>query len=202
MNTHRPTHALIALAASAALLSACSSTDDTTTTPTSASASVSTSGVASSAHNQADVTFLTMMIPHHQQAIEMADLVPTRTDNPEVTALAARIKAAQQPEIDQMTQQLAAWGVDAPDSGEHDMSGHGSMPGMMTDDEMAAMRDATGATFDRLWLEGMIRHHEGAIGMANAELADGQDPTTKALANRIKLDQTAEIAQMKKILGQ
>lgn len=212
--TKRVVMAGAALTTAVALLSACSSDDSDSTGPsTSASQQAghhgSASDEAAAAHNEADVEFNTMMIPHHQQAVEMADMVTERTTNPRVRGLADRIRAAQQPEIDQMTGRLKEWGVEAPGASEgaghggHDMSGgHAGMPGMMTDDEMKAMTDARGAEFDKLWLEGMIRHHEGAIAMADAELTDGKDEPSKKLAEQIRAAQKAEIDEMKGILGQ
>lgn len=207
MRTKRVVLVGAALTTAAAMLTACSSDDSDTTAPsaTISSAAHSAGGSAhAGAHNEADVEFNTMMIPHHQQAVEMADLVGERTTNPQVRALADRIRGAQQPEIDEMTGRLKSWGLGTPD---HDMSGHGAqghggMAGMMTDEEMTAMSDARGAEFDRLWLEGMIRHHEGAVAMSDAELADGQDAASKALATRIRDAQKAEIAEMKGLLGQ
>ncbi|MGV9709327.1 DUF305 domain-containing protein [Gordonia sp. NPDC003424] len=205
MRITHSTNALLALAASATLLSACSSADSPAVS-SSPTAAASMPSASTAAHNQADTMFLTMMIPHHRQAIEMADMVPARTDNAAVRDLATRIKAAQQPEIDQMTAQLQAWGVTMPGMADgHGMSGHGmggAMAGMMSDDEMTAIRNARGATFDRLWLEGMIRHHEGAVDMAETELAQGRDNATRDLATRIRDAQQAEIAEMQKLLGQ
>lgn len=165
-------------------------------------AGASSSAVAG-AHNEADVEFNQMMIPHHRQAVVMADLVPTRTTNAELQALAAQIKSAQQPEIDAMSARLSGWGVEVPaeDSMTMGHGGHGGMPGMMTEEQMTAMENASGAEFDRLWLEGMIAHHEGAVAMANEEIASGSDPSSKEMAEQIKASQTAEIAQMKHMLG-
>ncbi|OBA34374.1 hypothetical protein A5766_11165 [Gordonia sp. 852002-51296_SCH5728562-b] len=160
-----------------------------------------------------------MMIPHHQQAIAMADLVPSRTENTAVRELATQIKNAQQPEIDQMTQRLASWGVStAPDSQgtenqgsmDHGTMDHGSMDmgnggggmGMMSAQEMTAMENARGQEFDTLWLKGMIAHHQGAIDMAKTELANGIDPASRALAEQITTSQQAEIDRMRSMLGQ
>jgi uncharacterized protein (DUF305 family) len=111
--------------------------------------------------------FAQMMIPHHQQAVQMADLATTRASSPVIKELAAQIKGAQQPEIDQMSAWLAEWGVPVLD-GEEAMSDHGDhgMSGMLTDAELQTLADAQGAEFDRLFAEYMIKHHEGAIEMA------------------------------------
>ncbi|MFW0783120.1 DUF305 domain-containing protein [Gordonia sp. CPCC 206044] len=208
-------HALLipAAAAAVALAAGCSDTGDSTSGTSAPASGSSMPGMShhsqmaepskTASHNDADVMFNQMMIPHHQQAIEMADLIDGRTTNPAVVDLAARIKAAQQPEIDEMTARLAAWNVDT--SGGQDDSGsdHGGhdMSGMMSADEMAALTAAQGAEFDRLWLTGMIAHHQGAVTMADAELADGIDPASTDLATRVKQTQQAEIDEMNRLLG-
>lgn len=160
---------------------------------------------ANTQHNEADIAFAQGMIPHHQQAVEMAEMAETRAASTEVKALAAKIKQAQDPEIDQMTAWLTAWGVPVPSasSGGHDMHGgsHGGMPGMMTDHDMSVLMGATGADFDRMFLEMMIRHHEGAVEMARTEQQQGQNEEAKALAKKIEADQTAEIEQMRAMLN-
>jgi uncharacterized protein (DUF305 family) len=151
--------------------------------------------------NQADVTFAQEMIPHHQQAIEMAQLALDRAEDPEVKDLAALIEAAQDPEIQTMTEWLESWGEDVPGDGmDHgDMSGE-DMPGMMTDEEMADLEAAGGAEFDQMFLTMMIEHHGGALEMAVTEQADGQNAAAVALAEKIEADQTAEIATMEDLL--
>ena len=153
------------------------------------------------AFNAADQMFVTMMIPHHQQAIEMADQILVKDGIDErVVALAEQIKAAQDPEIQTMKGWLEEWGVPYDDS----MSGmdgmdHGS--GMMSEDDMAALEAASGAEATRLFLEGMIAHHQGAVTMAEMVLDNGQDPDVAALAQQIIDGQTAEIATMQDILA-
>lgn len=160
---------------------------------------------SSSDHNDADVEFAQQMIPHHQQAIEMADLVPGTGASTEVVELAAQIKAAQAPEITLMRSWLKDWDETA--MGDHDMGQMNDSDDMDMGDGMlsgSAMRDlakATGAEFDRLWLTGMIGHHEGAITMAETELADGKDAATKKLARAIIAAQEKEITTMKGLLG-
>ena len=186
-----------------------------TSTDASRNASSSQSASAeSTTHNAADVTFNQMMIPHHQQAIAMADLVPSRTDNTAVRELATQIKNAQQPEINQMTERLRSWGVsttpESQSAQDHGSMDHGSMDmgdgaggmGMMSEQEMTAMENARGQEFDTLWLKGMIAHHQGAIDMAKTELADGIDPASRALAEQITTSQQAEIDRMRSMLGQ
>ena len=142
------------------------------------------------AFNDADVAFAMNMIPHHQQAIDMADMVLAKDGvDEQVLTLAAAIKDAQGPEIDTMTSWLADWGQ------SDDMGGmnHG---GMMSDDDMAALEAATGAEASRLFLEQMIVHHQGAIDMAEDEIADGENADAVKLAQTITDAQTAEIATL------
>ena len=148
----------------------------------------------------ADAMFAQMMIPHHEQAVEMSTLAETRASSPEIKELAAEIKAAQQPEIDQMTAWLEEWGMPVMSGmdamGEH--GGHG-MSGMLTDEQMQQLADAQGPEFDRLFAEFMILHHEGAIDMAE-DVVDSKDPRVAALAQAILATQAEEIAQMQAFL--
>ncbi|MFG1761392.1 DUF305 domain-containing protein [Micromonospora echinofusca] len=148
----------------------------------------------------ADAMFAQMMIPHHRQAVEMADLAPSRAADPEVKRLAAEIKAAQAPEIATMSGWLSAWGRPVPSPGGMPHMDHG-MPGMMSDADMTKLAAATGREFDRQFLTMMIAHHEGAITMARDELARGVNAEAKALAQQIVSTQQAEIDTMRKILG-
>jgi uncharacterized protein (DUF305 family) len=135
-----------------------------------------------------------MMIPHHQQAVDMSTLAETHTTNPELLALAKQIKDAQAPEIEQMT----GWINDANASMEmgHEMG----MGGMLSDSDMTALAAANGPAFDKLYLEGMIGHHEGALHMAQMVI-DSNNAEAKTLGENIVKSQTAEIAQMKKMLA-
>jgi uncharacterized protein (DUF305 family) len=157
--------------------------------------SPSTSSQADSSYNDADVAFAMNMIAHHQQAIEMADTLLAKDGVDErVIELATGIKDAQAPEIETMTVWLEAWGQSS------DMGGmnHG---GMMTDDDMAALEAAAGPEASTLFLEQMTVHHQGAIDMAESEVADGQNADATALAAKIIGDQTAEIATMQELLA-
>lgn len=181
--------------------------------------------VAAGRHNAVDVMFLTMMIPHHQGAIEMSELALTQASAPQVKDLAGRIKAAQGPEIEQMQGWLDAWGAtmpmdgtdqpdmghgmdhgapastDAPGStGDGDDFGMGAMMSM-SESDMAALRAATGVEFDRLFLQQMIAHHQGAIDMAGVETARGENPQALALAAAIATGQAAEITEMQQLLA-
>ena len=146
-----------------------------------------------------DVMFAQMMIPHHRQAIEIAELAPARGASQDILDLALKISAAQGPEIEQMQVMLDRWG--AP-SMMDDHSGHGGMAmvGMVSDEDMDALRQASGADFERLFLELMIAHHEGAIAMTEDPLANGGDPEMRALLLAIVAAQTAEIDTMKAML--
>lgn len=202
--------ALLAVLASAVVLTGCGSDDSTdgATTSVSASAAPTTPGADTPAgeHNDADIAFAQEMIAHHRQAVMMATMVPSRSTDPQVLALAQRIEGAQEPEIATMTAWLQAWGVPVTaghDGSGHDGSGHGadsSMPGMMSDEQMSQMEAAGGPEFDRMWLTGMIAHHEGAIVMSRTELAEGADPAAKAMAQQIIDAQQAEIDEMRTML--
>jgi len=155
------------------------------------------------AQNQAGVTFATGMIPHHAQAVEMADLALTRAVDPKVKALAAKIKQAQAPEIARMSGWLANAGAPVPGTaGGHDMSGMGGKKdGMMSPDQMTDLGKATGSAFDRMWLQAMTQHHDGAVALAKDALALGISPDAKRLAQSVIDGQSAEIAEMKSILA-
>lgn len=176
---------------------------DNSTAPSTQTTSSPQSSSASTA-NEADEMFVTMMIPHHQQAIDMADILLTKDGaDSRVVELAEQIKAAQGPEIDTMLGWLEDWGVDYdPDS----MGGmdHGAMggDGMMSEEDMTLLEDADAVEASRLFLEQMIVHHEGAVDMAQAALDDAQNPDVLDLAQQVIDDQTAEIATMQELLGQ
>lgn len=177
----------------------------------------SSSASAPGEHNEADVAFVQGMIPHHRQAVEMAELAASRSENPEVLDLAARIGGGQQPEIDTMVGMLREWGAEIPAEGgmagmDHggmgdmggDMGGmgHGGMSGMMTPEQMQGLEQASGSAFDRMFLQMMIEHHRGATEMAQTELQDGADPEAQALAQKIIDTQESEIAEMETLLQQ
>jgi uncharacterized protein (DUF305 family) len=161
-------------------------------------------------HNDADVMFAQHMIPHHQQAIEMSDTVLAEQGvDPRVTDLATQIKAAQGPEIKQMQDWLAQWGNPAMPpmqsaeghGGGHDMEVmSGESMGMMSDDQMAALKNAKGVEVGKLFLTGMIAHHEGAIDMAQNEIEDGKFAPAIEMAHAIVKSQQQEIDTMKGIL--
>ncbi len=161
---------------------------------------------SASDHNKADTMFAQMMIPHHQQAVEMSLSMLEKKDlDPRVTALAVQIKDAQAPEIEKMTSWLQQWGepVSHEAAGNH-LSGHGGgghhadgMDGMMSPEQLAALKAATGTEASKTFLTQMIAHHEGAVTMARKETTDGANPEAVALAKAIISAQEAEIQTMK-----
>ena len=201
---------------------ACSDTDTGTTAATSSattSATATSAADEAAAHNDADVMFAQMMIPHHSQAIEMSDMLLAKEGIPEeVTALAEQIKAAQGPEITQLESWLEQWGepTEMPETGNNDMPGMDEgmdegmdgmegmegmeMEGMMSEEDMQALSDAQGTDAARLFLEQMIAHHEGAVDMAQTEIEDGQFPDAVEMARTIVDTQQQEIDTMRQLL--
>ena len=166
--------------------------------PSSSATAAPTTSAAAQAHNDADVMFAQHMIPHHQQAVEMSDMVLGKQGiDPRVTQLATEIKAAQGPEIQQMQGWLTQWGTPAmPPMSGHDMP---AMQGMMSEADMTALKDAQGVEASKLFLTQMIAHHEGAITMAQNEIKDGKYPAAIELAKAIVTTQQREIETMKGI---
>ncbi|OZC41539.1 DUF305 domain-containing protein [Rhodococcus sp. WWJCD1] len=196
---------LATAAVSALLIAGCSSDTSSDSTPTGSSsspASSSASANVSEVFNDADAMFARMMYRHHAQAVEMAAMAAGRTDNPEILTSASAIEAAQQPEMDRMTAWLTEWGQPAPSSDMGEMSGmdHSSGMGMMSQQDMDALTALSGAEFDRQWLTMMIEHHEGAIEMANTEIADGSNADTQQMARAIVATQQQEIDTMRGLL--
>ena len=213
MRTTRRTRTValaITAVAAAAVLAACSSADSEA--PASAGSSMaaeqSAGGDSAQAGSESDITFAQLMIPHHEQAVQMADMALQKATTPEVQQLAQQIKDAQDPEIQQMRGWLTAWGapeqmagMDGMDHGDMDMGGQ-TAAGMMTDQDMSALMDASGTDFDQMWLAMMIAHHKGAIEMAQTAKADTTNPDVTALADAIVAAQTSEIDTMEKLLNQ
>lgn len=157
-------------------------------------------------HTEAEVRFFQGMIHHHAQAVEMTDLVEARTDSRGLRLLAERIAVSQADEMAWMTRWLADRApAPAHDDHTHHGAGHQElMPGMLTPEEMAALAGATGAEFDRLFLEGMIRHHEGALVMvADLFATPGAAQATEVyqFASDVDADQRADISRMRAMLG-
>lgn len=219
--------AITAGIAAAVSLAACSSGDNSSS-PSSVTATTSTGPHNTTApdapFNDADVMFAQMMYPHHAQAISMAELVDGRTTNPDITTLAAAIEATQHPEMTQLSDWLIAWGHPAPTtdesadkSGTHGDMNHGDMDhgdmdqgdmdqgdsssGMMSQQQFDDLSAKSGPEFDQAWLTMMIEHHDGAVDMAEDEIAEGINPDAKAMAQNIITTQQREIEKMNTLLN-
>ncbi|MEH6818910.1 MAG: DUF305 domain-containing protein [Dietzia psychralcaliphila] len=227
---------LAAAAVAVLTLSACADDGDDTAAAPPATPTTAENGAPATAeegseseHSAADVRFARMMIPHHEQAIEMSDIILAKDDIPDdVTELAEEIKAAQGPEIEQLNGWLEEWGEPAGSIGGHGgpadpgmgHDGHGDpgtgdhmgdhmgdagemrmMDGMLSQEEMQELSDAEGTDAARLFLEQMIVHHEGAIDMAEDQVEDGTHPQAVELAQTIIDTQQREIDQMREMLA-
>ncbi|MFV2112610.1 DUF305 domain-containing protein [Micromonospora sp. LOL_025] len=153
--------------------------------------------VTTARHNSMDVWFVRMMIPHHAQALEMAELAGDRAGDPALRALAERIRASQGPEIGLMRGWLQARGLSTDVAG-HD---HGGMRGMQTPEAIRQLAAARGAEFDRLFVRMMTEHHQGAVQMATDLLKVGADLTLSEFANSVATEQTVEIDRMRELLA-
>lgn len=232
----------LAALATVAALGACSNSGTKEAAPSSASIQTSTVPQTSTsapvaAHNQADMDFAHMMIPHHQQAVEMSDMILAKQGiDPRVVDLATQIKAAQGPEIEKMQGWMKSWGMGGMSGmpsmsgmpgmdhgGMHGtdssspstssmmpgtsmmpsdsmMPGMGDMPGMMSSADMDALKNAQGVEASKLFLTGMIKHHQGALTMAQDEIKNGEFPDAIAMAKSILDSQQKEIDTMNQIL--
>lgn len=188
-----------AVLTTAVTLSACGSTPPGANAPAADSGSTSES-TAPTEFNAADVDFAQMMIPHHEQAVAMSDdLLAKQGTDPRVIALATEIKAAQEPEITQLTDWLAEWGADTADTGGMSDMDHGT-DGMMSEDDMMSLDEASGADADQVFLKLMIAHHEGAIAMAQTHQDEGSNADAHELSAAIIASQSAEIEVMTGLL--
>ncbi|MGP9490227.1 DUF305 domain-containing protein [Glutamicibacter sp. AOP5-A2-7] len=180
-------------------LTGCAGEPSSTPAP-SASASEAHSGHSmeqSASANDADMAFAAGMKMHHEQAIDMSEILLDKSGVPaEVVALAERIKAAQSPEIERMDRWLSEWNM--PEGMDHGAMDHGD--GMVPEDEIKALEDATGSEAARLFLEQMIMHHEGAVVMSETEINEGSYPAAIDLSKQIVDSQTEEINEMKQLL--
>lgn len=194
MSALRSTLAIVGVLTAAITLSACTTN---TMGGMNDDESSSSSEENSTPFNDSDVTFAMMMVPHHEQAVEMVDMILSKEGiDPKVIDIATRIKAAQEPEIIELLDWLDAWG--SPMGSMSGMSGMGD--GMMSDDDMDRLDAATGVEASTLFLEQMTTHHEGAIVMAESEIEDGENPAAISLAKDIASSQKAEISEMADIL--
>lgn len=154
-------------------------------------------------HTAADVTFMQGMIHHHAQALDMTELLKTRTNSDDMRKLALRIELSQRDEIKMMREWLEARGAEAPGEHAHHAPGAPLMPGMLTADEMQRLTAAKGVEFDRLFLEYMIKHHEGALVMVKELFASpgaAQEGEIFAFASDVDADQLIEIRRMSAML--
>lgn len=166
----------------------------------SSDAGASSSTSAASAHDDQDVMFAQMMLPHHKQAVEMSDMLLAKGSGVDtgVTDLAKQIKAEQSPEINQLTSWLKGW--DEPTESEHSGMGH-SISGMMSDSDMNDLDQASAEDAAKLYLEQMVQHHKGAVDMAKTEVDKGKNTDAVAMAKSIVSSQTEQITQMQDMLA-
>lgn len=154
-------------------------------------------------HVEADVTFMRNMIEHHAQAIEMTGYVDERTQDRDIRLLAERMQVSQEDEIDLMAGWLQDRGQPIRNEG-HDAHADGGMPGMLTDEQLARLEASTDAAFDRLFLEYMIQHHEGAVQMVDElyRAGGGQESSVDQFARHVEADQNIEISRMQEMLAE
>lgn len=223
MTTRRPYSARTALLAASPLLlavafTACTPTGSDSPEPTSPVVQLGAPGesnrtlspdeaanLGSPEFSEVDSAFMLAMIRHHQQAIEMTDLVDDRTDDRDIRLLAERMSVSQQDEKTQITTWLQERSVPVNGDGSgHEAHDAESMPGMLSDDQFAELEAATGEEFDLLFLEYMIQHHEGAVQMVDDLYADGggQESATDQFARHVESDQGIEIARMQQMLAE
>lgn len=192
--------AVLAALSAALLLGSCSSSETASDGHPGQHSDEPVISGAPAGFNADDVAFANNMIPHHKQAVELSALVPDRSTDPGVRAMAEQISTVQEPEIRTMEALLVQWNANPHDDSQHE--GHGMMmQGMVEPATMTRLESLRGEEFDRLWLESMIRHHQGAIEMAHAELANGDNVDAKRLAQAIIDTQRNEIARMRQMPG-
>ena len=189
MYTPRKILVIAAIVGSVITVSACS----TAATPSTSGSSSS----ASASFNKADVSFATDMAGHHQQAVEMSQMLLDKSDiDPRVVTLAEEIKAAQGPEIKQMKSWLSDWGQKSDSMSGMDMGGS-----MMSDADMNDLKSSTGLAASKLFLTQMTVHHKSALVMAKTEVDSGKNADAVTLAKNIISTQTTEITTMSDILA-
>ena len=185
---------LIPAAAAIVALVGCAHASATSGMPMEHGSASASASPSTSAFNDTDIMFVQMMLPHHDQAVSMSDLLlDKRGVHPEVAALARQIRDAQQAEIDSWFETMGRPQVE---EGPH----HGGLDGMLTENEMQQLDQANARDGQRLFLEGMIKHHTGAIQMAQKEVTDGQHPGAVDLAKHIAENQQQEIQVMTNLL--
>lgn len=187
------------VAAAAMLLSACGGADDSPADGTSSAAAAADAGKSASAgaFNDADVSFAQLMIPHHEQALEMAELADGRASDAQIKSIAAKIAKAQDPEITTMKGWLQSWGK--PEA-MGDMPGMDMGQGMMSDTAMKDLESKKGTAFDKAFAQMMVEHHNGAIAMAEDEKKSGKNADAVKMAKDIVTGQSAEAKQLRSAL--
>lgn len=193
-----------AVAVGAVLLAACGGDGDDMSgmdhgSGNSSASATAEAGATAGDFNDADVTFAQMMIPHHEQALEMAQLADGRASDAEIKDIAAKIEKAQDPEIKTMTGWLESWNKPTAMESMPGMD-HGSGDGMMSDADMEHFKGMKGTEFDKMFAEMMIEHHNGAISMAKDEQKNGKNADAVKMAGDIVKGQSSEVMQLKSIL--
>jgi uncharacterized protein (DUF305 family) len=189
---------LISAAAAVVVLAGCANDSGTSGMPREQGSASASAGPGASAFNDTDIMFVQTMLPHSDQAVSMADLLlAKRGVHPEVAALARQIKDAQQAEIGAMYGWFEAMGRPQVQEGPH----HGGLEGMLDENEMQQLDLASARAGQRMFLEGMIKHHTGAIELANKEISGGQHPGPVGLAKNIATTQQQEIDVMTDLLS-
>ena len=196
LHLHARRRSALVAGALAVALTACGGGDDSTV----ATGPEGGASAEDASFNDADVTFIREMTPHHESALDMAKLATDRASNPKVKDLASRIEKAQDPEIQQMADLAKQWGVEL-GSGATSMPGHSMSGGMSMGGGADKLEPLKGAAFDKAFLEEMIPHHESAVQMSQQELKNGKSEEAKKLAQAIIDGQTAEITEMKALLA-
>lgn len=153
----------------------------------------------SASFNEADLKFVEQMIPHHQQAVQIADLAETRAENEDIRSLAMDISFIQAIEVEELQGWLLDWGIS---HGTDDHADHGAMAGMLTDEELQSLDAASGTDFDLLFAQLMAKHHEGAIEAAQTVLNDGKSADVKVFAESVIETQSAELEELQSIIAQ
>lgn len=191
----RPAALLLAAAVIASCLAACGSSSREDATGTSTQSGKPSTSADPFSHE--DIMFAQMMIPHHEQAIEMCDLALKNSENTRIKGLAERIKATQRSEITTMRGWVAASGM----GDSHSADAHAAMQGLLSEKEMAALAAAKGMEFDRLFLKGMVKHHEGAMDMAS-NVTESENGTVSDFANWLVSIQYNEVTEMNVLYSQ
>ena len=182
-------------------LTACGGADEPTASAPSASSSGAGDPAQAAEVTDADVAFVSGMRPHHEQAVEMAEMMLAKDPSPEIRTLAEQVRAEQQPEIALLDRMMDRFEADASGGhgghGDDDAAMHG---GMMSEEQMRSFEQANGGGAERMFLEMMIEHHRGAIEAADDQLRDGRDSEARELAEGIRAGQQAEIEQMQRLV--